>query len=50
LTYKSNGGHYWASEILLRKDVDFENQPTDAAYRWRIETTVILKNGYIIFD
>ena len=31
--------------------VYFEPQPMDAAYRWRIETTVILnQNGYTFFD
>ncbi|MEE8466339.1 MAG: hypothetical protein V3S68_07665 [Dehalococcoidia bacterium] len=33
------------------RDVHFEQQAMDAAYRWRIEATVILKdNGYTIFD
>ncbi|CUV02312.1 hypothetical protein MGWOODY_Clf1578 [hydrothermal vent metagenome] len=33
------------------RDVHFEPQAMDVAYRWRIETTVILKeNGYTFFD
>ena len=33
------------------RDVHFEPQPMDVAYRWRIESTVILKdNGYTFFD
>jgi len=33
------------------RDVHFEPQAMDAAYRWRIEATVILKeNGYTFFD
>ena len=33
------------------RDVHFEPQALDAAYRWRIEATVILKeNGYTFFD
>ena len=33
------------------RDIHFEPQAMDAAYRWRIEATVILKdNGYTFFD
>ena len=33
------------------RDVHFEPQAMDVAYRWDIETTVILKeNGYTFFD
>ena len=33
------------------RDVHFEQQAMDVAYRWRIEATVILKeNGYTFFD
>jgi len=33
------------------RDVHFEPQAMDVAYRWRIEATVILKeNGYTFFD
>jgi hypothetical protein len=33
------------------RDVHFEPQAMDVAYRWRIESTVILKdNGYTFFD
>ena len=33
------------------RTVYFEPQPMDAAYRWRIETTVVLnQNGYTFFD
>ena len=33
------------------RGVHFEPQAMDVAYRWRIETTVILKeNGYTFFD
>ena len=33
------------------RDVHFEPQAMDVAYRWGIETTVILKeNGYTFFD
>ena len=33
------------------RSVQFEPEPMQAAYRWRIETTVILnRNGYTFFD
>lgn len=33
------------------RDVHFEQQAMDVAYRWRIEATVILQaNGYTFFD
>jgi hypothetical protein len=33
------------------RDIHFEPQAMDVAYRWRIESTVILKeNGYTFFD
>ena len=33
------------------RDIHFETQAMDVAYRWRIEATVVLKeNGYTFFD
>ena len=33
------------------RSVQFEPEPMQAAYRWRIETTVVLnRNGYTFFD
>ena len=33
------------------RSVQFESEPMQAAYRWRIETTVILnRHGYTFFD
>jgi hypothetical protein len=48
----------WAAETTIRdnlprslRSVQFEPEPMQAAYRWRIETTVSLnRHGYTFFD